>query len=374
MSTTLTGPCCSSVGLHQSATRSRIMTSKCCMNGWSDPAMGICPKQRRLVDLFLGCILLMLLSHEAAASAAGRVGITGSNNKLHRRADVQVQTSDNKHMSSYLHHLEAAEKARIHSHDHSLQPSKVPKRLGTDISSLSRASDSEEHHTATGAMDLLKMRSKDLQHSRRMKTEAASVHLGISGEGHSTSDAETLAHRMDLLSHRSRAELTHTKRMDLELTESDFSDKVQMHSRAADQGTCVYTITTETGKKWAAGTDATISLRLMNKKNDEVYFSDLDNGKNNFEKGHMDVFQEFGPCVENICKMLLSTDNGGFFADWYVETLGFTVTTPLGGRQEKLWELHQWLPKDDATASLFVMKDDCAISTSNGGPAQPPTP
>ncbi|BBM97755.1 hypothetical protein MPTK1_1g08050 [Marchantia polymorpha subsp. ruderalis] len=339
------------------------MASKCCTSGWSDPAMGFCPEQRRLANLFLGCILLMLLSHEAAdaaaAAAGGRVGITGSsNNKLHRRIDVQVQTSDNKHMSSFLHHLEAAEKTRIHSHDHSLQPSKVSKRTSADMSTLSRASDSEQLHTATGAMDLLKMQSKDLQQSRRMKTE----------EGHSTSDAETLAHTMDLQSQRSRAELTHTKRVDLELTASDFSTKVQMHSQAADQGTCVYTITTETGKKWGAGTDATISLRLMNKKNDEVYFDNLDNGKNNFEKGHMDVFEEFGPCVENICKMLLSTDNGGFFADWYVETVGFSVTTPLGGRQEKLWELHQWLPKDDATASLFVMKDDCASS------AQPPTP
>ncbi|OAE22255.1 hypothetical protein AXG93_2117s1020 [Marchantia polymorpha subsp. ruderalis] len=304
------------------------MASKCCTSGWSDPAMGFCPEQRRLANLFLGCILLMLLSHEAAdaaaAAAGGRVGITGSsNNKLHRRIDVQVS-----------------------------------KRTSADMSTLSRASDSEQLHTATGAMDLLKMQSKDLQQSRRMKTE----------EGHSTSDAETLAHTMDLQSQRSRAELTHTKRVDLELTASDFSTKVQMHSQAADQGTCVYTITTETGKKWGAGTDATISLRLMNKKNDEVYFDNLDNGKNNFEKGHMDVFEEFGPCVENICKMLLSTDNGGFFADWYVETVGFSVTTPLGGRQEKLWELHQWLPKDDATASLFVMKDDCASS------AQPPTP
>lgn len=116
--------------LHRSATRARLMASKCCTSGWSDPAMGFCPEQRRLANLFLGCILLMLLSHEAAdaaaAAAGGRVGITGSsNNKLHRRIDVQVQTSDNKHMSSFLHHLEAAEKTRIHSHDHSLQPSKV---------------------------------------------------------------------------------------------------------------------------------------------------------------------------------------------------------------------------------------------------------
>ncbi|KAL3699606.1 hypothetical protein R1sor_017628 [Riccia sorocarpa] len=123
---------------------------------------------------------------------------------------------------------------------------------------------------------------------------------------------------------------------------------------------CTYTITTETGRKFGAGTDSTISLSLYNQNEDRVYFPSLDNGNNNFEKGHIDTFEELGPCVENICKLVLSTDNTGLFSDWFVENVNFSVSTPISGHQEKRWTLHQWLPANDASAALFIMKDDCS--------------
>ncbi|OAE22256.1 hypothetical protein AXG93_2117s1040 [Marchantia polymorpha subsp. ruderalis] len=121
---------------------------------------------------------------------------------------------------------------------------------------------------------------------------------------------------------------------------------------------CAYTVTTVTGKKIGAGTSSVISLRMENKGGESVFFSELDNGKRHFERGHTDKFDMMGTCVSDLCKMTLYTDDSWDFGDWFVDTVAVSVVTSRGS-EKRTWDVHSWLPRDDEAAELFLTVDDC---------------
>jgi hypothetical protein len=134
---------------------------------------------------------------------------------------------------------------------------------------------------------------------------------------------------------------------------------------------CEYTVVIETGKQDGAGTDD-ISLRLANQNGDQVYFRHLSNDHRDFEKGHVDTFVQRGrPCIADICKMVLYTDDYGFFSDWFVVSLRVSVAVHedngLYGpvMQEKNWEINDWLPKEDTNEELYTIYDDCNVTDLN---------
>lgn len=129
---------------------------------------------------------------------------------------------------------------------------------------------------------------------------------------------------------------------------------------------CDYLVVTQTGNEDGAGTDSDISLRLLDRYGNEVYFRHLGNGHRTFEKGHEDVFRlRDRPCVFEICRMVLSTDDYGFFSEWFVVSLKFSVAIRednglLGPIvQERRWEINEWLPKEDDKEELYTIRDDC---------------
>ncbi|KAL2652235.1 hypothetical protein R1flu_020363 [Riccia fluitans] len=126
---------------------------------------------------------------------------------------------------------------------------------------------------------------------------------------------------------------------------------------------CTYTVSTVTGKRAGSETDSVISLRLENSRDQSVYFSELDNGKRHFQRGHTDKFIMLGNCVSDLCKMTLYTDDSWDFGAWYVETVSVSVETPSGS-EHRTWEVQDWLPRDDDAAELFLVVDDCQKENS----------
>ncbi|KAL2652234.1 hypothetical protein R1flu_020362 [Riccia fluitans] len=344
--------------------------------------MGICTdhcsRRLGLFNLVSLTLWMLLVSHEVTAapsettggghssiriadhdriSSSGTRGRSRSNSVIQRRMDVQMQTSDTKDINSFADHVKIAEVAAgrtLPHHHQTRQQSRVQRRMNTEL-------------FASSSLDSKNMQSDPLDRQKLPQQKHEVREFG---------NVDVLIAE-STVSHRTRQ---YTTRMDLDLTTVSESSSAEaaMHQRSSDyqmqplrRTLCTYTITTETGKKFGAGTDSTISLSLYNSNEDRVYFPSLDNGNNNFEKGHIDTFSELGPCVERICKMVLSTDNSGLFSDWFVEALNFSVTTPVSDYQEKQWVLHQWLPSDDDSASLFITKDDCSNSIAPPSPFGP---
>ncbi|CAM6113647.1 unnamed protein product [Calypogeia fissa] len=123
---------------------------------------------------------------------------------------------------------------------------------------------------------------------------------------------------------------------------------------------CAFTpFTTVTGRKWGAGTDSTMRLRLYNNASHSAYFPSLDNGNNNFKKGKVEKFLKIGNCVDHIFKMALYTVNSGIMPSWFVESFGVSVATPSAAVETTKWLLNVWLPRDDSTVAVVDLRDNC---------------
>ncbi|KAL3699605.1 hypothetical protein R1sor_017627 [Riccia sorocarpa] len=147
--------------------------------------------------------------------------------------------------------------------------------------------------------------------------------------------------------------------------DSSSSEKLQTNGNAnleINNEICSYTVTTVTGKRAGSSTDSVISARLENSRGESVYFSELDNGKKRFQRGHSDKFVMMGDCVTNLCKLTLYTDDSSDFGAWFVETVSYSVQTP-SGPEHKTWEVQEWLPRDDDSTELFLVVDDCPKET-----------
>lgn len=109
---------------------------------------------------------------------------------------------------------------------------------------------------------------------------------------------------------------------------------------------------TATGHDVGAATDSSISVRLENRDEEQVTFP-LQNGLNDFERGQVDTFVVSGDCIPDICKVVLYTDDKGFFPRWFVETI------KING---KAFPIHSWLPRDDGLGNLFIVHNECHYS------------
>ncbi|XP_057312357.1 lipoxygenase homology domain-containing protein 1-like [Hydractinia symbiolongicarpus] len=102
-----------------------------------------------------------------------------------------------------------------------------------------------------------------------------------------------------------------------------------------------YVVTTYTGDRFGAGTDARVFFKLFgsNGKTDEKELKS--SGRDNFERGQIDTFLLDGKDVGRIKKAEIRHDNSWLGPGWYLEKL--TATSEDGDYYE--FPVHKWLDK-----------------------------
>lgn len=81
----------------------------------------------------------------------------------------------------------------------------------------------------------------------------------------------------------------------------------------------MYQIIVTTGNKSFAGTDANVYIQLHGRKGQETPRLPLDDEKNNFEKGQIDVFKIESVDVGPVSYVTIGHDDSGPGAGWYLD-------------------------------------------------------
>lgn len=130
---------------------------------------------------------------------------------------------------------------------------------------------------------------------------------------------------------------------------------------------CLYKIRTQTGDQWTAGTDATISIRLENSEQDNIYMV-LTAG--NIATGDQDTFSIQGRCVPHICKLILYSDATGWLPCWYPVFVDVSITPLTAGTPENAasdyqkWPVEEWLPAHEWSSASSLERDHCPKSNT----------
>ncbi|XP_002968265.2 PLAT domain-containing protein 3 [Selaginella moellendorffii] len=139
-------------------------------------------------------------------------------------------------------------------------------------------------------------------------------------------------------------------------------------------GNCVYTIYVRTGSIFKGGSDANMSVELIDTYNNSLTIDNIEtwgglmpSGWNYFERGNLDVFSGRGSCLSTTpCKLVLTSDGSGSHHGWYVNYAEVSITGPHLGCSQRLFTIEQWLATDTSPYELSATVDKCQ---GNGDPS-----
>ena len=112
---------------------------------------------------------------------------------------------------------------------------------------------------------------------------------------------------------------------------------------AAPDGKVTYEIEVHTGNIRGAGTDANVNIELIGEKDFTGMFK-LENSKDNFEKGKIDVFKFNLADVGPLQKIRIGHDNKGLSSAWFLDKVVVKKSN-----DDNVWEFGctRWLAKDE---------------------------
>ncbi|XP_028761119.1 PLAT domain-containing protein 1-like [Neltuma alba] len=121
---------------------------------------------------------------------------------------------------------------------------------------------------------------------------------------------------------------------------------------------CEYTVKVKTGNVPNAGTDATISLKLMSAAGNSFTIADLKswgtNGAqyNYFERGQTDEFKGKSVCLD-VCAITVFSNGLGNDPSWYLESVDVTI----GGANAKeiSFLVNRWLSQEPPNQLLATV-------------------
>eukprot|EP01046_Picozoa_sp_COSAG06_P033716 COSAG06_NODE_3464_length_5301_cov_4.178201_1_plen_1602_part_01 len=118
---------------------------------------------------------------------------------------------------------------------------------------------------------------------------------------------------------------------------------------AGPDGKVTYEIEVHTGNIRGAGTDANVDIDLIGEK-DFTGMHKLENSKNNFEKGKVDVFKVNMVDVGPLQKIRIGHDNKGLFSAWFLDKIVVKKSN-----DDNVWEFgcNRWLAKDEDDGAII---------------------
>ena len=137
-----------------------------------------------------------------------------------------------------------------------------------------------------------------------------------------------------------------------------FTSVTTVNSLYAEDATS--TITVKTGNVAAASTDARVYIQLIGDGWSTPFFR-LDNSKNNFQKGKIDVFAYPELPVAPVTQIKLRHDNcckDDEGPGWFVDHVILTLNDPCGHFGKQTFRINRWLALDEEEGALCVETDE----------------
>ncbi|EFJ26202.1 hypothetical protein SELMODRAFT_98734, partial [Selaginella moellendorffii] len=121
---------------------------------------------------------------------------------------------------------------------------------------------------------------------------------------------------------------------------------------------CKYKIIIKTGCVWLAGTNANVDIIFTSLSGVILAYQNIDHKNyDDFERCNTDVFNVQGTCLseyDKICKVIVSHDNTGSNAGWYIDWIDFS--TPSNNFAVH-FDIGTWIEQDN----LAYVGDTCIV-------------
>jgi hypothetical protein len=143
-------------------------------------------------------------------------------------------------------------------------------------------------------------------------------------------------------------------------------DIVASDTYSSQSSVIQYAVTTYTGDKRGAGTDASVFITIFGYEGDTGERR-LDNSKNNFERSRVDQFVVESPFLGQLERVRISHDNKGLGPGWYLDKV--VVEDPMSGVQYE-FPCYRWLAKDENDGQIsceLEVKQPGDTGSSQGG-------